>query len=43
MQTELQNLSPREEVEKAAVIPLISISALHLHFPRFTDAHMTKV
>lgn len=43
MQTELQNLSLREEVEKAAVIPLISISALHLHFPHFTDAHMTKV
>lgn len=42
-QTELQNLSLREEVEKAAVIPLISISALHLHFPHFTDAHMTKV
>lgn len=43
MQTELQNLSLREEVEKVAVIPSISISALHLPFPHFTDAHMTEV
>lgn len=43
MQTELPNLSLREEVEKIALIPLISISALHLHFPHLTDAHMTEV